>query len=350
MRSALRCLVIVAALVGTVAIAPPAAAKGKHARLGPFPQRVRHPLYLLHLQPTPTRAAVLRPGAVQVEVNADWSNVFEKWSRRRPMGRQISDLDMEILRLGTSVRVGLPHGFEVGLEVPFLTMTGGVTDKTIQRYHAALNAENGGRNFVDDFRFAWRVAVPSLAFDHRIEDPVIMGLGDITVDLQAQLVKPSRRLPGVAGRFLVKLPTGSFARGTGSGVPDVGLVAVAEHGWGFVNLYGQLGVLALGRAGELANILRPAAVTFSLTLELNIVAGWSILGQLQGHSTFLKGFVHPFMQKSPMGVMFGTRGRIGPVELSLAMEQDILSGDPTADISVISTIGFTAGRRQEPDR
>lgn len=338
-----RCLVILLVTLACALVAPPAHA-GEHARLGPLPQRVRHPLYLLHLQPTPGRAAVLMPGSVQVDVNGDWSNVFEKWSRFRPNGRQVSDLDMEIVRLATQVRVGLPWGFEVGLEVPLITMTGGVAERTIQNWHAALNAENGGRNFVEDFRFAWRVAVPD-KFDHRITEPVVMALGDITVDVQGQILRPSRRIPGVSGRFLVKLPTGVLERGTGSGAPDVGVLLMAEHGWGFVNLYGQLGVLALGRTGQLANILNPAAFTASFTLELNITPHWSIVGQLHGHSTFLRGFAHRFMQRSPMAAMFGTRLQVGPMDLSLAMEQDILNGDPSADVSLVGSLGFTVGRR-----
>ena len=321
-----------------------AAQASPHARLGPFDQRVRHPLYILHLQPTPTRAAVLRPGAVQVALNGDWSNVFEKWGRRRPEGRHVSDLDMELLRLATAVRVGLPLGFEVGVEVPLLTMTGGVADRTIQGWHRAFGLENGGREFVRDDRFAWRVILPG-RYSHRVREPVVMQLGDITVDVQAQILRPTRRAPGVSGRLLVKLPTGSLDQGTGSGTPDVGVVAVAEHGWGFVTLYGQLGVLALGRQGELANIVRPAAITFSFTLELNITPFWSVVGQIQGSTTYLRGFIHPFMQKSPMAAMFGTKARVGPVEFSIAMEQDILSGDPSADVTIVGALGFTVGRR-----
>lgn len=359
MSAALRALVVLVAVCAVSALAVPATAAGPgiaqlgHGRLGPLSQRVRHPLYLLFLQPTPTRAALLAPGSLQVDFRGDWSNVFEKWGRRRAEGRHRSDLDMEIIRLATSVRVGLPWGLEIGAEVPLLTMFGGVGDRVIQDWHSALKVENGGRNFVDDFRFAWSVEVPG-RFSHRVEDPTVMAIGDITVDVAGQLLRSSRRVPGVAWRFLVKLPTGSLDRGTGSGTPDVGVLAVAEHGWGFFNLYGHLGLLALGRDGQLANIVRTAALTWAVTLELNILPSWSILGQIQGHTSFLRGFVHPFVQKSPMGVMFGTRVRLGPVDLSLAMEQDILNGDPTADITLVGSLGFTMGPRREeawtPDR
>jgi hypothetical protein len=343
----LRCTAVLFAVCAALTlVVPEASAGGEHARLGPFPQRVRHPIYLMYLQPSPTRAALLAPGSVQVDVNGDWSNVFEKWSRRRPEGRHHSNLDMEILRLGTTVRIGLPWGLEVGVEVPLLTMTGGVADRAIQNWHKALNAENGGRNFVEDFTWSWDIEIPN-TFQHIVEEPVVMALGDIVVDVQGQLLGPSHNLPGVAARFLVKLPTGTPKRGTGSGTPDVGVLVSAEHGWGFFNLYGHLGVLALGREGQLANIIRTGAVTFAFTMEFNLLPGWSMLAQLQGHSTFVKEFVHPFVKKSPMGLMFGTRVRVGPVDLSLAMEQDILNGDPTADITLVSSVGFTVGPRRE---
>jgi len=343
----LRCIaVLFAVCLAALLVVPEASAAGEHARLGPFPQRVRHPLYLMFLQPTPTRAALLAPGSIQVDVNGDWSNVFEKWSRRRQEGRHHSNLDMEILRLGTTVRFGLPWGLEVGIEVPLLTMTGGVADGAIQSWHKAINVENGGRNFVEDFTWSWDVRVPG-KFHHVVDEPVVMALGDVVVDLQGQILRPSPGVPGVAGRFLVKLPTGVPERGTGSGTPDVGVLVVAEHGWGFFNLYGHLGVLALGREGQLANIIRTAAVTWAFTMEFNLVPGWSLLAQFQGHSSFVKEFVHPFIKKSPMGLMFGTRARIGPVDVALAMEQDILNGDPTADITLVGSMGFTVGPRRE---
>ncbi len=340
--------ILLVCLFGAVA-APPALAGPGHARLGPFSQRVRHPLYLLYLQPTPTRAALLAPGSLEVDFSGDWSNVFEKWGRRRPDGRHRSDLDMEIIRLATTVRVGLPWRLELGVEVPLLTLFGGVGDRLIQGWHHGLKLENGGREFVDDFRFAWTVEVPN-QYSQTVKGPVVMALGDIVVDLQAQVLAPTSQVPGVAARMLVKLPTGVLERGTGSGTPDVGVVVVAEHGWGILNLYGQLGLLALGREGQLANIVRTAAVTFSFTFELNVLPAWSILAQFQGHSTFLKGFVHPFMQKSPMGLMFGTRVRLGPIDLSFAMEQDILSGDPTADITLVGSLGFAVGPRRAQSR
>ncbi len=325
--------------------APAALAEDPTDRLGPLTQRVRHPVYLLHLQPSPGRATVREPGVVHIELQGDWSNVWEHWTLTRSFGMERIDFDMEVLRLGASARVGLPLGLEVGLEVPLLTMGGGVADASIQSWHDALSVDNGGRNRVDDFRFGYRISLPE-TLEWGVEKAPTMALGDITVDLKGRVLAPTRQRPGLAARLLLKLPTGSLKRGTGSGVPDIGVVMMAEHGWGPLNLYAQVGVLGLGRVPELAPLWRTSSFTWSFATELMITPIWSFVAQLQGHTAFLKKVAHPYLSRSPMGLMIGSRLQLGPVDLSFAMEQDILNGDPTADVSLVGSVGLQIERKK----
>lgn len=342
---------LVAALLALALASPALAQEPATDRLGPLPQRVRHPLYLLHLQPSPGRATTLEPGSVSIDLNGDWTNVWERWRLTVDGGKEIIDFDLEILRLGATVRVGLPLGMDVGLEVPLITMGGGVADRSIQSWHDALGVDNGGRNRVENFEFSWGAWVPGqIAIE--VEEPPVMAVGDIVLDLKGRLLRPTGSTPGVTARFLLKLPTGSLERGTGSGMPDVGIVLMAEHGWGPFNLYAQLGALGLGRPPALAQVMRSSSLTWALAAELMLTPWWSVVVQVQSHTSFHRPFAYRYLVRSPLGLMFGTRVRLGPVDLSVAMEQDPLNGDPTGDVSVIGSVGVTFDRpsRSRPRR
>ncbi len=311
-------------------------------RLGLLPERTRHPLYLLHLQPGPHRARVLAPGVFSMAVQTDWANVWEKWSRLVAEGAQKQDIDMEIVRTAIGLRVGLPRGIEVAVEIPLITLVGGIGDGTIQAWHRLLKAENGGRDDVRNDRFSYEIFMPN-AVDYRVERPVVMGLGDITTELHVQLLRPRGPIPGVSTRLMFKLPTGRLARGTGSGDPDMAAVVHFEHGWRRFAVYASAGVIVLGREGALAPILKPASFTFTGGLEIGLTPHWSLIAQVHGNTAFHEGFVHRFIDMSPVGLTVGTRVRLGPMDIGFGMEQDILNGDPTADVTLVLDASFRFG-------
>lgn len=341
-RAVLRFLALFTLLVALVV--PPAALAqdAEPVRLGLLSQRTRHPLYLLHLQPGPRRARVLEPGVFEVAVQTDWSNVWEKWSRVVAEGGQRQDIDMEVVRTALGLRVGLPFGIEVGMEVPLITLVGGIADGTIQAWHRLIKVENGGRDRVRDDRFNYEVFMPN-AVDYKVDRPVVMGLGDITTELSVQVLRPHGPVPGVTARVMLKLPTGKYERGLGSGDPDVAAVVHVEHGWRRFAVYGSAGVIVLGREGPMTPILWPASFTFTGGLELGLTADWSLIAQVHGNTAFHKGFVHRFTNMSPAGLTIGTKVRLGPMDLGIGMEQDILGGDPTADITMVFDIAFRLG-------
>lgn len=312
-------------------------------RLGPLPGRTKNPLYLQHLQPSPRRARVLDEGQLELGFQVDWSNLYDTWKRIVPNGRQISDLDMEIVRTAFSGRFGLPFGIELGVEVPLLSYVGGVTDPWIQAWHGLLNAENGGREDDRDRDFAYEVLMPGQV--HVDYPSTRLGLGDITTELHVQILRPGGPIPGVSARFLVKLPTGDEDKGLGSGAGDVGALLNLEHGWRRLALFGHVGALVRGRTGPLGSILTSVGVTYATTFELGLTRHWSLVVGIQGSSRFHSGFVHRFMKWSPMGLTAGTRVRIGDFDFGFGMEQDVLNGDPSSDVALVFDASFRVGGR-----
>jgi hypothetical protein len=329
---------LVALLVALALSVPASALCIQHERLGPVPGRTRGPLYLLHLQPVLKRAEVLEPGMWTFGVEVDHSNICDRWVTHTPDGIEVIDLDLETIRTGFTARVGLPFGVELGLEVPLMTLTGGYLDKGIQGWHYAANLDNGDRELIPNNRFSYRVSRPGWFLRH--EEPVPAALGDITIDGQVRILKTDaeKALPGLAARLLLKMPTGRFDLGAGSGAPDVSFVVQAEWGHRFMTWYGQVGVIALGRSPQLAAILRPTSFTWAIGLELNVAAPWSIIAQFHGHTAFHSGWAHPTMKSSPIGFQVGTKLRLGPIELCVTMGQDPLALDPSADLTLVAAI------------
>jgi len=108
-------------------------------------------------------------------------------------------------------------------------------------------------------------------------------------------------------------------------------------------VYGSAGVILFGRSGELGGVLRPASFTWSSVIEVGLTPGWSLIAQLHGNTSFHQGFVHRFMSYSPVGFEFGTKVRVGPMDISFGMEQDIVNGDPAADVTLVFDVSWRVG-------
>ncbi len=323
-----------------VAVAGPAGAASPEwrtqrdpVRFGPLPARVRNPLYVLHLQPGFERARVTPPGRLAVSFEVDWANIYDKWAKNVAGGLNRGRYDLEIVRPSAQIRLGLPRGLEVGIEIPLIALTGGIGDPLIQGWHRAFGLKNGGRELVEDGSFTYDVGVP-LVREWTLHRPTELRLGDVSTELRLQLVRPARDRPGVVLGGALKLPTGSAAHGAGSGAPDGLFLLSLEHGVGPFAFYGQIGLTLLGRTGHLGALLAPAAVSGGVAVEVVLTRHWSVVVQLRGSSPFHRGFVHPWMSRGPVGITVGSHVHVGDLDVALGMEQDLTGADPSSDVAV----------------
>jgi len=283
---------------------------------------------------------VLPPGKFNLSLQLDWANTFDKWRRSVAGGSNRGRFDLEMVRPSAAGRVGLPFGIEIGLEVPIVILTGGIADGLIQGWHGLFGLENGGRQKVPNGAFLLDVGVPGIA-EWKQTRPSGPRLGDITVDLRIQLLPPSRQVPGVVGSVLLKAPTGSPDHGAGSGAFDVAAAVAVEHGIGPVAVYGMVAVTAFGRTGFLGDLLYPAAVTGAFAVELVLTPHWSLVVQLRGSSPFHHSFIHPWMNRGPLGLTIGSRLHFGGLDLSIGLEQDVIVNDPSSDVALILEASIT---------
>ena len=72
------------------------------------------------------------------------------------------------------------------------------------------------------------------------------GFGDAIVGTKYVFVKEANALPGVAGSFELKLPSGSASRGLGSDVYDYDFRLRAQKTWGWFTAMGNVGYTIIG--------------------------------------------------------------------------------------------------------
>jgi len=73
------------------------------------------------------------------------------------------------------------------------------------------------------------------------------GFGDLAIETKYMFLKETKTLPGIAGSLELKLPTGSAARGLGSGAVDYEFLLRAQKTWGWFTAIGNVGCTILGK-------------------------------------------------------------------------------------------------------
>jgi len=211
----------------------------------PFPLRNQLPFSLLFLSPVPASARPPADRGVRVAFGLAYENTlaatddlirflrqddFQTYGGRVTLpllkavasvtpGRTAFVLDGETLRTVIEARALLAKRFEAGIEIPLIEHGRGFLDSIIDAYHEHLNLPDGGRpGFASDrFSAGYVGDGEEVFFDH---PPGGLGLGDITLDGRAFLLREGSGRPALAAGGSLKLPTGSAAHLRGSGSTD----------------------------------------------------------------------------------------------------------------------------------
>ena len=196
---------VIMAVSGPPAFADPAA-------VTPFATRTHHPLFQGVGLPVPTSATVLEKERTEVRVCIDAASHFMVGAGNR----EHLVLDGETWRTDLSLRFGMGSGVELGIEIPYLSHTGGVLDGIIDGWHEASGLPTGGREDLPSAQLDFRYVRDGTTLIQIPENA--SGLGDVRISGAFQLLGTD----GKKGRHLalhtsIKLPTGSSHDLTGSG-------------------------------------------------------------------------------------------------------------------------------------
>ena len=239
----------------------------------PFQTRNQNPLIRIFGIPSIGSAFVIPAGKLEGALQADLANNFAHASAP---GESIM-LDGEAYDFTLSLRYGIAKDLEVGVEIPYLMISGGFLDGFIEGFHDFFGFSNGSRKSYPRNRLLYQYT--RNGGTKVLVDKDSSGIGDIRLTGAWQLYRSNAEARrAVALHAAVKLPTGNSNRLFGSGSTDFSLWLTASDDFrlplGHLTLYGAAGGMVMTDGDVLEDQQRNLAAFGSLGI------GWSPLDWL----------------------------------------------------------------------
>ena len=310
-----------------------------YERAGPFPHVIQNPAYLWHISSTPKKAHVLDKNQMNFEIISDYSNAFEMGMD----GNSTFDFDMEIWRVNFTASRGMGNGFELFFEWPFLHMSGGFLDSTIQEFHKAFRFPNGGRDQVKNGLFRYKITKAGVNI---IDYPPVSFLpGDLKLGFRNEVFKETKNNPGLTFGFAFDLPTAPANRGVGSDDLDFVFSLDLEKGFKRWAVYFNTAYALFSTSGFQEEYVREAAWQYALAGEFMIARWISLIAEFVGGSPQLKGIEDDSWNGWPLDFIIGFSGNInstvGTWQWRVAFAEDIMSSGTSIDFTGFATIGWS---------
>jgi uncharacterized protein DUF3187 len=311
-----------------------------YPHFGPLTTRTQNPLYLLFLNHTPEAPQTLEKGHLQFSVETTVTNLLEQGLSSNGF---LLDLDMELYRTAFNFSYSFHSNFETGIQIPFLSFSGGFLDEFILGYHNTFGFPNGGRDQVPNGRFRYLVSDKGKVLYSPNQST--FGLSDLNLYLKYRILEEKGKKPALSLRATFKIPTGDRGEGLGSGSPDGDINFALEKSFKRFHSYTNVGLLALGSFDPLGQFLNPVAVTFSQAFEINMTHIASVVAQIQGNSPLFHGTGISELDQIPLDLNIGFKGtgpRGGSWEHFLwefAFAEDLIPSGPSVDFSVHFNLG-----------
>lgn len=293
------------------------------APIVPLATRNQSPLVQIFGIPAVAGAHVTPTGHLDTQLRYDLANDFTT----EDQSGETMILDGETTRLGLGLRYGLPRGFEIGVEVPYVAHRGGFLDHFIESYHDFFNFPQGGRDDYPTGRVYYEYTKHGQT--RFLYDEENGGLGDISVTGAWQLHEAGGKSPSaLALRASLKLPTGDSAKLLGSGGTDLALGLSGDLGSvtdaGYFSLFGGLGGVWLGDGDVLSDQQRNVVVYGHLGGGWEALSWLTLLAQLDGHSPVYKDSELPQLANVALQLTLGGTLQL-PAEtfLDLGVSEDI---------------------------
>lgn len=304
------------------------------ADFDPLPTYNQSPLVQIFGLPAPDSAHLLAPHQWQARVTLEMANNFVAQRRNN----ESLTLDGETHRAAMTLKYGTTAG-EWGIEIPYVTQSGGFLDAFITNWHDVFGLPAGGRNDVafDQLRYTYqRDSITRLNITEASR-----GIGDIRL-LGAWPVTAFGDVADVALRSSVKLPTGDPAALQGSGAADLALWISTEcaarycpgaAGW---NL--SLGALVLGRGDVLPDLQRRFVAFGGAGFAWRAGAPIVLKAELRAHSSFYNNTsIDPLGSTAAQLILGGTWYVDRQIAVDIGVSEDIRV-DTGPDVSLLISL------------
>jgi len=302
---------------------------------GPFPVRNFQPFQQLVLSLPGDRAAVVKPGTLDVRLElAETVSIFDSGSPQTTV-----TVKFETLRSGLFLRYGATEKLELGIEVPLLYRYDGFMDGAIKQAERVTTGLSPARAALSNTNFAFNVTHSGQTVMNG--GPGATGLGDTMLVSKYQILTESASAPAVSVRGAVKLPTGDQSAFFGSGSPDFGLgLQVEKVVAGRFVLYGNLnGVLP---TGSIAGFSLQPTLSAMAVAEYLWSENFSITAHFDFYSTPFHGTGSDVFDKGVTETVLGFSYRIAPHwlwQLYAVENLDFITGS-AADFTLSTLITY----------
>lgn len=300
--------------------------------LDPLPTYNQSPLVQIFGLPAPGSARVLAPGQRRARVSIDLANDF----LFNQAGSESITLDGETHRATVAVKYG-GAAAEWGIEVPYVSLSGGFLDSFIDNWHDVFNLPQGGRDGApfDQFNFLYeRDGVTRL----RITE-ASRGIGDVRLTAGWQL--RSAAAADAALRASLKLPTGDAAELHGSGAADFALwlaTACASAVCRTVGWSASGGAMLLGRGDVLPSQQRRYVVFGGIGLAYRPWQPIVFKADLRAHSPFYRDTrLRPLGATAFQLILGGTWIVDESTALDIGVTEDVRA-DTAPDVSLLISL------------
>ena len=310
---------------------------------GPLRIRDQFLLGLGFLAFDPVSADIVEPGKWQIDlmltVSNDFAraeavaNVLEARARRQPLTidelQEIASesprgaflVDGEHYRTAVAVRRGVREDVQLELVVPVISFQRGFLDTSVEGFHDVFSLGQMGRLGVP--KDAFQVYVRSGEAELAMNDDPGVALGDVVLGAKLGLLQkapsPSFKL---AAEFLLKLPTGSEERFTGSGSTDAGVQVLVTKYVGQSCFHASFGLAYLGEMERLGLSSR-AILLGMLAYERALGSRASILAQVTVSQSSLAELGLDRLKEVSMQVTLGFKRAFGKQVLLFGMTENV---------------------------
>ncbi len=242
-------------------------ARTRNAGLGPLEVRNHYPVTHAYLWMYPESTATLPDGEALTSYSFSMANTFvntqgstqkitkteydrgivaSDFESGEAAGQVVPNLglymDVESYRQNFRFKYGMSTSFEVSLEVPFLTMTGGVMDEYVEAFHAMVGVSDGEqegayREYSDRNKFGFYIARNGellVANDSGVFGDTFLGKrGDTSLGAKWNVWEGGRIMPAFTLKLNYKVANGEKGDDglTSSGSDDHGYMMTFSKGF-----------------------------------------------------------------------------------------------------------------------
>ena len=253
---------------------------------GPITIRNQMPLYLFYLQMIPDKAEIAERN--KLTINADYTVSNITVSAFTPATSLYDiQIDLEVSRITLDFRYGAYDNLEIGLEVPYISLSKGYLDGLIESIEDGIGARTprsrqrqGTYGFDYSFKYNGKYLIQQ---KHSTE-----GIGDMVFNAKYQLLKEKDRfIPNISIRSAIKLPTAEKDDLLGSGEVDYGFGLIIDKGIsGRVFLYAGANLVVIEKPSFFSELDMDGQIySGMLAMEYFFTKRCAFVAQVSGNTT-----------------------------------------------------------------